>query len=501
MKGVAVYHQIKALCQQYSYRDCARRLGISVNTVQKYAQMSMEEAAPYFEGVKRPSQFDEARDFIIDQLRRFPRIRAPKLLRKIRERYPSITAKERALRNYIVPLREAVCEGTAGNIRYYEPVLDMQPGRQVQVDIGEDWVCRDEGGGRFKSYFVSFVFSYSRKKYATFQARFYDTDSFIDAHIAAFRYFGGIAEEYVYDQTKLVVINERYREVWFNERFYQFATQCGFSIHVCEGYDPESKGKVENSIRYIKGDFLYGDYFENVDAVNKAALGWLEEVANHRIHSVTGRRPEEMFEEERLLLKPLPADLEERPCRWADKTGLISFEGNKYSVPHLYQRQRVWVEAFEGKLIIRDRLSGEELAWYTLLEGSGRIVKNNNHYRDYRKSLEELTKEAEALFEALDSSHTLILRLRADNVAIARDQLRGLMNLRKTYSDEIWQASLAVILQLPRLRISLIEALLQKYQQRHHAAAAEAEHPEECSAGASELDRSLDVYMEVLGHA
>jgi transposase len=230
MKGVAVYHQIKALCQQYSYRDCACRLGISVNTVQKYAQTSMEEASSYFEGIKRPSQFDEAREFIIDQLTRFPKIRAPKLLRKIRERYPSITAKERALRNYITPLREAVCEATAENIRYYEPVLDMEPGRQVQVDIGEEWVCRDENGGRFKSYFVSFVFSYSRKKYATFRGRFYDTESFIDAHIAAFRYFGGIAEEYVYDQTKLVVINERYREVWFNRDFYatkkpSFSTQ------------------------------------------------------------------------------------------------------------------------------------------------------------------------------------------------------------------------------------------------------------------------------------
>ena len=460
-KGAAVYHLIKALSEQYSYRNCARRLGISVTTVQKYAQMSMEDASVYFAGVKRSSQFDEAREYIIDQLTRFPKLRAPKLLRKIRERYPSITARERALRNYIAPLREAVCEGRAEKIRYYEPVLDMEPGRQVQVDIGEEWIYRGDGGGRFKVYFVSFVFSYSRKKYATFRGRFYDTESFIDAHIAAFGYFGGIAEEYVYDQTKLVVINERYREVWFNERFYQFATQCGFAIHVCEGYDPESKGKVENSIRYIKGDFLYGDYFANVDAINKAALVWLEEVANDRVHSVTGRRPAEMFEEERLLLKALPPELQDRPCRWADKTGLISFEGNKYSVPHLYQRRQVWADAIGEELIIRDRLSGEELTRHPLEEaGSGKIVKNNNHYRDYRKSLEELTTEAETLFEALDTSQTLILRLKVDNAAIARDQLRGLMKLHKQYSAEIWQASLPLILQLPRLRISLIEALL-----------------------------------------
>jgi transposase len=504
MKGAEVYHQIKALRRQYSLRGCARLLGISVNTVIKYDQMSLEEASSYFSQNQRGSQFDEARTFIIEELIRFPRIKAPKLLRKIRARYPSITAKERALRAYIAPFRQAISEGQDKKIRYYEPVLDMEPGVQVQVDIGEEWVEREgagslsapmkSGAGRFKVYFVSFVFSYSRKKYAIFQGRPFDTESFINAHISAFRYFDGIAREYVYDQTKLVVINERYREVWFNERFYQFALKCGFSVRVCEGYDPESKGKVENAIRYTKGDFLYGDYFENVEAVNKAVLVWLDEVANHRQHSVTGRSPQEMFEEERPLLRPLPEDLQERPCRRADKTGLISFEGNKYSVPFQYQRQQVWVEKNEKQLIIRDRLSGEELARHLLVNGRGQIVKNNNHYRDYRQSLEELSKEAEQLFERLDDSRILILRLKADNPAIARDQLRGLIRLGKKYLEEIWQESFPLILQLPQLRVSLIEAVLQNCQLRRRATVVEMGYSTSCG-GASPLDRSLDVYM------
>lgn len=356
------------------------------------------------------------------------------------------------------------------------------------------------GAGRFKVYFASFVFSYSRKKYAIFQGRPFDTESFINAHISAFDYFGGIAREYVYDQTKLVVINERYREVWFNERFYQFALKCGFSVRVCEGYDPESKGKVENAIRYTKGDFLYGDYFENIEALNKAAFVWLEEVANRRPHSVTGRAPQEMFEEEQPHLGPLPEDLRKRPCRQADKTGLISFEGNKYSVPFQYQRQQVWVEKNEKQLLIRDRLSGQELARHSLLNGRGQIVKNNNHYRDYRQSLEELSKEAEQLFARLDNSKTLILRLKADNPAIARDQLRGLMKLRQKYLEEIWQESFSLILQLPQLRVSLIEAVLQNCQLRRRVTAVEMGYPTACG-GVSSLDRSLDVYMLTCGES
>jgi transposase len=71
-----------------------------------------------------------------------------------------------------------------------------------------------------------------------------DTTRFIGLHDEAFRFFGGVPEECVYDQTKMVVISEQYRELTLNQRFHQYATTVGYRIHACEGYDPESKGKV-----------------------------------------------------------------------------------------------------------------------------------------------------------------------------------------------------------------------------------------------------------------
>jgi len=43
----------------------------------------------------------------------------------------------------------------------------------------------------------------------------------------------------------LVVIAEAFRELTVNQRFHKYATAAGIRIHACEGYDPESKGKVE----------------------------------------------------------------------------------------------------------------------------------------------------------------------------------------------------------------------------------------------------------------
>ena len=95
MKGASVYHKIKALRAEYSIRDCARELDISINTVQKYAQMSLEEASVSIGQQQRRSQFDEVRAYILEELEEFSRITATKLLRKVKARYPSITSQER----------------------------------------------------------------------------------------------------------------------------------------------------------------------------------------------------------------------------------------------------------------------------------------------------------------------------------------------------------------------------------------------------------------------
>lgn len=499
MKGATVYHKIKALRTHYSIRDCAGILGISVNTVQKYEAMSLEEASVYLGRQKRKSQFDEAREYILDQLEEFPRITASKLLRKVKEKCSSITAKERAFRKYLSPLRKQIRDEQ--RIRYYEPVIDMVPGHQVQVDMGEEAVCKDKDGNTFKIYFISFVFSYSRSGFVSFQSRPFNTESFIEAHLEAFDYFGGVAREYVYDQTKLVVITEKYREVFFNEHFHQFALRYEFIPKVCEGYDPESKGKVERFIRYVKEDFLYGDYFSGIEAVRQRGLSWLSEVANCRIHATTKRQPVEMFKEEFSFLSQRYLALKMPAVRWVDKTGLISFEGNKYSTPHAYQRQNIGVMIEEGTLVVNDLDSGEVVTTHEIPVGKGHIVKNNNHYRDYRKSVEMITTDTLKLFEEIEEAAYLIAQIKADNPRIMRDQLKGLSLLYKKFSPRIWREAMPTFMKLPHLRVSLIESVLVAYQQRQAIGKIETEEdgiePDQSSC----LDRSLNHYMEVLNHA
>ena len=170
------------------------------------------------------------------------------MLRKLREAHGELSVSARTMRRYIESLRPSV---VAKQERYYEPVLDMEPGVQCQVDGGELRGVRI-GGVERTVYLMVFVLSYSRLMYVAASAQPIDTAELIRMHDAALRYFAGRPHECVYDQTKLVVIEEQFRELRLNERFARYATTAGFAIHACEGYDPESKGKVEAGVKYVK---------------------------------------------------------------------------------------------------------------------------------------------------------------------------------------------------------------------------------------------------------
>jgi hypothetical protein len=323
--------------------------------------------------------------------------------------------------------------------RCYEPVLDMVPGVQCQVDGGE---LRGVviGGLETTVYLVVFVLSYSRLMHVVASLRPVDTAALIGMHDAAFRAFGGRPQECVYDQTRLVVIAETFRELELNARFHRYATTVGLRIRACEGYDPESKGKVEAGVKYVKGDGLYGGTFSDFPALQAHLADWLAETANVRIHAVTGQSPRARYEREEraamgaYLTPSGMTDGAQAPVqtRKADKTGLIAYRANKYSVPLAYQRAPVGVLEEGGQLLICALDSGEVLARHPLGCGKGEVFKNTHHYRDRSQQVAELEADLGGLLgEPLGGR--LCALLKATSPAIYKDQLRGARAVLKAH--------------------------------------------------------------------
>ena len=469
MKDWVMIHKIKALFDNgngCSIKAIAKELNISRNTVRTYLRMDEQAIAQKLNNPERQKILDSYLPDIEAFLGKYPKLSAVKLLRKLKAKHPDIAVSDRTVRRYIQSVKDNYLLQQA---RYYEPVIDMLPGAQCQVDPGE---LRGVliNGVESTVHFVVFVLSFSRLMYVALSPKPINTAAFIQMHDAAFRYFNGCPAECVYDQTKLVVIEEQYRELTVNAQFHEYATRAGFDIRACEGYDPESKGKVEAGVKYVKNNALYGETFADWSALEAYMAQWLESVANARVHGSTGEVPRVLYEaKERQQMQPYltPAvtalNASGKETRQVDKTGLISWKANKYSVPMAYQRSRVEVYEAEGQLILFDRTNQAEIAHHTLHEGKGHIIKNNHHYRDVNTQVQEYEQ---ALKQQLGEASALVLcaLLKATSPKIYKDQLAGIKKILKQYPlpDE---ALLQRICASPRLTASLFKDYLEAY---HH---------------------------------
>ena len=393
-------HKIKALHNEgagLSIRSIARELGISRNTIRKYLRMDEVAIGEQQANRTRRKQLDDYRDYIVTLLGQFPSLSAVKVLRKLKERHPELGVSDRSARRYIKALKETV---SLRQKRYYEPVESL-PGVQCQVDGGE-LRGLSVGGEATTVHFVVFVLSYSRLMYVGLSPRPIDTATFIRLHDATFRYFGGRPEECVYDQTKLVVLHEQYRELDLNPAFAAYATAAGFRIYACEGYDPESKGKAEAGVKYVKGNALAGEVFDDWDHLEAHVRQWLDGVANVRQHGTTGEAPRVRFERDELVL----SDLE----------------------------------------------TGQAIARHVISHDKGTVIRNNDHYRDKAARVADLEAAiGEQVGQATGAR--LCAQLKATSPRIYKDQLAALRGLLRQHTD-LPQTLLDQLIERPALTTS-----------------------------------------------
>mgnify|MGYP000832440947 FL=1 len=164
----------------------------------------------------------------------------------------------------------------------------------------------------------------------------------------------------------------------------------------CRKSDPESKGKIENVVKYVKYNYLRGREFITIDQLNKEALAWLERTANGTEHHGTRRIPSEEFETEKKHLmryKGVPTIPSEKLLpHHVRKDNVITYKGNYYSVPTgTYQghRTQVYIEEKEGMLYIYSLETGKSLAVHKISSDKGRLVSNTSHRRDREAALDD----------------------------------------------------------------------------------------------------------------
>jgi len=202
--------------------------------------------------------------------------------------------------------------------------LTFLPGEEAQVD----WMQWRLPSGI--AYGFVFLLSYSRYVYVRFYPRC-TMEFFLDGHIESFREIGGVPRKCRYDNLTSVVI-KRTPELKLNAQFMDFCRHYGFGIHPCTPRRANEKGRVERVIRDVK-DYLRVTPCDTITDLNKQTSFWRQE-RNKRIHRTTERPPVEMLKEENLIVLPqIPYQPRRSVFVVVSKTGFVSFETNRYSVP------------------------------------------------------------------------------------------------------------------------------------------------------------------------
>lgn len=171
--------------------------------------------------------------------------------------------------------------------------------------MGEIWLATPNGA-KVKLYCFVMVLTNSRYKFVYWLDKPFNALSFIEAHNKAFEYFNGRPQEIVYDHDKVLTVSENHGDIVYTGAFQKYIDFMKFKIYLCRGNDPESKGRIEAAVKYVKYNFAKHRTYTDLVDFNELCLKWLERTGNGKMHEITKKVPAEVFEFEKQHLEPAP---------------------------------------------------------------------------------------------------------------------------------------------------------------------------------------------------
>lgn len=272
--------------------------------------------------------------------------------------------------------------------------FETTPGEQAQVDFGEFQVTLSDGTIK-KFYLFGMILGYSRQLFACLMERC-DLPNFLEAHCAAFEFFGGVPQEILYDRMRNVYIRtlcetrnaERdgfhvgVGKPIFTQSLMTLAVHYGFRPRVAPAYGPWVKGKIERPMDFLRESWWRGYEFSSLDRANQDLREWLAQ-KSERIHGTTRERVDVRFAREKPHLTALPprrCDVSQRLVREVRKDCTISVDANLYILPHMLVGETVTVRVKNDHLRIFGP-SGQLAEEYDMPEGKGHLVGlDRGHY-------------------------------------------------------------------------------------------------------------------------
>jgi hypothetical protein len=205
--------------------------------------------------------------------------------------------------------------------------------------------------------------------YAGAQTAFFSfemtVEAFLEGHVHAFEWLGGVPRECVYDNLRAAVARREGERVVWGDRFVHLRGHYGFHAAACTPATPREKGSVEAAVRYLKSGFWPARRFRSLAELDEQYGAWRDRVCNRRMHATRRFRVDERLAEERRVVRPLPPlrfDWSGHRTTRVPIDGYVRHGGCFYRAPERLVHDRVELRFDRDQVWILHR--GREVARY-----------------------------------------------------------------------------------------------------------------------------------------
>jgi transposase len=294
VRSALEWAQVRTLAAEgLSQREIARRLGINRRTVIRLARSG---EPPRYRRAAVGSQLDPLEPVLRRLVEEWPQIKAPRVAEILRDEY-GYRGSERLVREHLRRLRPSTVR-PAQRTGY-------RPGQVLQLDWAEMPTRPRIAGRERRVYALVAALPYSGAQTAHFSFDL-TLESFLEGHVRAFEFFGGVPRECVYDNLRSVVARRERDVVHWSPRFSHLRGHYAFHSSACTPETPREKGSVEAAVRHLKSGFWPARRFRDLRELSDQYVDWRDGTCNTRIHA-SGRFPvAERLAEECSALRPLP---------------------------------------------------------------------------------------------------------------------------------------------------------------------------------------------------
>jgi len=333
VRSAMEWAQVKALAADgVSQTQIAERLGINRRTVKRLLDAN---EPPCYRRAPAGSMLDPLEPVIRRVLAEVADIKAPRLTELLREDY-GYSGSVDLVRKRLARMRPAKGERAAQRTGY-------RPGQVMQVDWAEMPTRPRLWGRERRVYALICSLPYSGAATAHFSFDM-TIESFLEGHVRAFEWLGGVPRELVYDNLRSAVAKRDGDVVTWNPRFVQLRGHYAFHATACTPATPREKGSVEGSVRYHKTGFWPARRFGSLEELDDVYGDWRDRIALPRRHATGAFVVADRLGVEREALRPLPPvafDAAGRRCSRVPTDGYLKHAGSFYRAPEALVHQRV----------------------------------------------------------------------------------------------------------------------------------------------------------------